>query len=289
MTTPAPPPADPAAYAGSVIRRQIARLDELADSGLAMAKEIERRAVEPAPEGEPAPPPETLAMAFSRVARAVRMTSLLQARLLKDMDEGARRAAFDHRWAAPEPAPDPIVIDDAEIEAAMSDPAFVHKVRVERIVERVAKAAHDDAETVDRLLAETTERLDDEDLYGDVLTRPVGELVALICRDLGLDPDWERLSEEAWARAEIASGVSGSPFALPPLRTAVRGGGGPPADPGARPGEERVVEGAGQAHPQFSRAFEIACPPLAPTPIGSSANGPPPPQAGEVVEFASSP
>jgi hypothetical protein len=215
-----------------------------------MARQIERRTVEPAPEGEPAPPPETLAMAFSRVARAVRMTSLLQARLLKEMDEGARRAAFDNRWAAPPPEPEPDAIDDAEIDAAMSEPAFVHKVRVERIVGRVAKAAHDDAETVDRLLAETTERLDDEDLYGDVLTRPVGELVSLICRDLGLDPDWERLSQEAWAQAEMAEAPAGSPFAVPdsarpPPISAEIGGGGPSAKRSVEP----MVVGEGHIPP----------------------------------------
>ena len=47
---------------------------------------------------------------------------------------------------------------------------------------------------------------------GDVRQRPVGELVALICRDLDLDPDWTRLAEEAWAKEEIASGVPSSPF-----------------------------------------------------------------------------
>ena len=253
---PSTPPSDPAAYAGSVIRRQIARLDALADCGLAMAKEIERRTVQAPPEGEAAPPPETLAMAFSRVARAVRMTALLQARLLKEMDEGARRAAYDRRFAPP-PVPEPVVIDDAEIDAALNDPAFVHKLRVERIVERVARAAHDDDDAVDRLIAEAGERLDDEDLYGDVLARPVGELVSLICRDLGLDPDWERLSQEAWAIEEMASGVAGSPFnhpdsARPPPISAEIGGGGPPADPGLEPGEERVVVGEGHISPPLN-------------------------------------
>ncbi len=62
------------------------------------------------------------------------------------------------------------------------------------------------------MIEETGERLDDEDIYGDVASRPVGELVALICRDLGLDPDWTRLAEEAWAQDEIAEAPVGSPF-----------------------------------------------------------------------------
>jgi len=51
-----------------------------------------------------------------------------------------------------------------------------------------------------------------------VLTRPVGELIALICRDLGLSPDWSLLAEEAWAQAEIAGGEAQSPFVSPPGR-----------------------------------------------------------------------
>jgi hypothetical protein len=40
----------------------------------------------------------------------------------------------------------------------------------------------------------------------------VGELVAMICRDFGLEPDWDALEQEAWAQAEIAGGAAGSPF-----------------------------------------------------------------------------
>jgi len=96
------------------------------------------------------------------------------------------------------------------------DPVYRRKARVEAIIERVAKADHDEEE-VDRLVREAGERLDDEDLYGEVLGRPVGELVSLICRDLGLAPDWSRLAEEAWARREAAEGDPRSPFAPLPL------------------------------------------------------------------------
>jgi hypothetical protein len=33
------------------------------------------------------------------------------------------------------------------------------------------------------------------------VSRPVGELVALICRDFGLEPNWDALASEAWAQA----------------------------------------------------------------------------------------
>jgi hypothetical protein len=78
---------------------------------------------------------------------------------------------------------------------------------------RVITDEHDgDVRQVERLCFTVRERLDDEDLYGDLLRRPIGEMVAVICRDLGLEPDWDQLAQEAWAQAEIAEAPEGSPF-----------------------------------------------------------------------------
>ena len=181
--------------------RQLQVLGELAEQGLEIGRVIEARAKAAQPgDGVDL---NALAMAHARVARAVRMGILLQSRLIADMqafeEHAARKAAA--RAAA----------------QARRDPDYVHKARVEGIVERVAKAEFgDDEDEIDRLAAEASERLDDDDIYGEVLNRPIGELVALICRDLGLRPDWARLAEEAWAREEIESGAAGSPFARPP-------------------------------------------------------------------------
>jgi hypothetical protein len=81
-----------------------------------------------------------------------------------------------------------------------------------RIVERVATSQHEDTDKVERLVQEAAERLDQDDIY-KMLDRPVSEVVALICKDLGLDPDWPRLAQEAWAREEMASGAAGWPLA----------------------------------------------------------------------------
>ena len=102
---------------------------------------------------------------------------------------------------------------EAHQDNARRDLQDVRKGRISRIMERVVKAGHDDAEAVERLTGEADDRLDDDGLIGDVLARPVSEIVALICKDLGLDPDWTRLAEEAWARDEIDSGAAGAPFA----------------------------------------------------------------------------
>jgi hypothetical protein len=220
---------DPAAWAQAVLRRQVERLDELAELGMRMAQAIQ---------AEKAGGAVTV---FSRVAKVVRLCGLLQARLIKDMDEARRRALI---YAPMTEQADAL----AETrERARLDPAHEHKARIEKIVERQVKALHrDDEEEVERLMLEACERLDDDDIYRDVLNRPVGELVALICRDLGVEPDWPRLAEEAWAQDEIAAAPPGSPFLHLPREAA---GGGPLA-------EERAVEGAGGYGPPFDRPPE---------------------------------
>lgn len=80
------------------------------------------------------------------------------------------------------------------------------RARVARIVRRVIEDEDYDGEQVERLQAEAVERLEQE-RYGDVLIRPVGEIVAAICSDLGLKPDWDDLFDEvsdaeAFARGE---------------------------------------------------------------------------------------
>ena len=190
-------------WARPLAMRQLQVLGELAEQGLEIGRAIEHQA-------KAAPPAEdidlnALAMAHARVARAVRMTIMLQSKLIGELqtsEEGAARKAARAAAARQE----------------RGDPAYVHKARVEGVVERVAKAAcGEDEDEIERLMTEAAERLDDDDIYGEVLSRPMGELVALICRDLGLEPDWPRLAEEAWAKAEIASGAAGSPFSRVPL------------------------------------------------------------------------
>lgn len=193
-------------WARPILERQLALLGRLAEIGLAVAEDIQ---------AEKTGGSESPALAFSRVSRAVRLTVMLQSRLIEEIDA-----------------------KDADADIAAGNARFLrseaHKARVERIVERVAQDRDEDV--LDRLIVEAGERLDDQDLYGDVLTKPVGELVARICADLGLDADWARLAEEEWARAE--AGDPRSPFApTSPIAAAMAAGGPLAAEP--------AVEGAG--------------------------------------------
>jgi hypothetical protein len=274
----ADPHTGPGAWARGVIERQVALQEQLAEAGLRLALAIEQGATQAVAEGRAVD--KDAAMAFSRVARTVRMGGLLQAKLIKDLEQVQHRAEAEQlRDAKRVLAACDAAGGEAE-DPALLEPAERHKYRVTRIVARIAAAEHDDdEEEVDRLVDEAAERLDDEDIYDDLLARPIGELVSLICRDLDLEPKWDRLAGEAWAKAEIASGAPNSPFAIlnaaraPPF-AAANGGEGelcdrqgrscerPPigraglADPGAKPGEERVGVGEGHIHPPFNRSPE---------------------------------
>jgi len=46
------------------------------------------------------------------------------------------------------------------------------------------------------------ERRGSDKALAEILKRPTAEVIALICRELGLPADWPRRAEEAWARGE---------------------------------------------------------------------------------------
>jgi hypothetical protein len=192
---PDPAPADAAVEPRAVIVRQLQVLGELAELGLDIARAIARQATCEAPDAVQVVKGD-VSLAYARVARAVRLTLALRSRLLQDLQ------AWDE-------------VAERHLHGGRKNAARERKARIRRILDRVIDAeAADDAEG-DRLAGEARERLEHDDIYGDVLARPVGELVAMICRDLGLSPDWISLAEEAWAQDEIAAGQAGPPFSPP--------------------------------------------------------------------------
>jgi len=187
---PAEPDASTPGAAGGGCACQLQRLDRLAGAGMELVEALVAQAKGTGPkvvEGD-------LGLAYSRVSRAVRLAVLLHHQLsqgavdpVTTAEEAARQAAAEHKKA--------------------------HIARAVRIIERVAmdhcrikpSKAGDYAYTA-------RERLEDDDIHALVASRPIGELVALLCRELGLEPNWDALEQEAWAQAEIASGAAGSPF-----------------------------------------------------------------------------
>ncbi|MEI9890223.1 MAG: hypothetical protein WDN45_05990 [Caulobacteraceae bacterium] len=55
------------------------------------------------------------------------------------------------------------------------------------MIRRAIRANHTDIDRIERLDTESADRLDDLD--SAILARPTDEIVALICRDLGLEVD----------------------------------------------------------------------------------------------------
>jgi hypothetical protein len=222
----------------ALLDRQLEALGRLADMGMAIAAAVERRATAEAPGADAvvdrvAPNHTALNHAvldFARVSRAVRMSFALQSRLIADFKGGSRTAAgepdgrgpIEVRWRED-------VVENDEVQ----------KRQVCGIVERLGEAASLDGETVERLVSEAGERLEDEGLYHDLTRRPLGEIVALICKDLGLEPDWDRVAREFWAEEEIRRPPPGSPYAGWTARQAgppVTASAGPPASRGPPPG-----------------------------------------------------
>jgi hypothetical protein len=154
--------------ANLLLERQLVLLERLAEAGLQVALDIQAQCAEAGAADS--------AMAFARVARAVRQTVLLQSRLQQD---GSDRRATTVR---------------AETTA--------RKARVERIVSRVIDDEIQDTDEAIDVLLDARERLEGDDIYGDVMTLALPDLIARICKDLGLQPDWEVLSQEAWAKEE---------------------------------------------------------------------------------------
>lgn len=170
--------AGPTDWARPLVERQLQMLGRLAEAGLEIALALEAQA-----KGGEAVVQGDVAMAYNRVARAVRQTFMLQSRLIEDLQ--AHEAGRAGRRAA------------ARASAA-----------------RLVRGAIDDdpggdAERAERLAAEAAERLREED-FSDLLSRPFADAVADIVRDLGLAPDWLALAEDC-AGAEAA--LSGKPGA----------------------------------------------------------------------------
>jgi hypothetical protein len=204
--------------AAEMAARHSAVLRELAEIGMDLARLMQRRAMAEV-EAQAAAEPEAgagrsvrgagggdLGLGFSRIARAVRQTLALEAKLEQDHHargeparaQQAKRREQEEHWQAAKQA---------------------HRTRrqyeISEIVEQAieAEAAESD---VERLLADLDERLADEADDADFGDRPIGEIVARICADLGLTPDWGLWEYEDWAMEEAETKARGSPYARRP-------------------------------------------------------------------------
>jgi hypothetical protein len=172
LTAPVPESsADAEASSRALIERQMAMLTRLAEMGMEIAEAATLQARALAQGGEQRPDALDPALAYSRAARAVRLTIALQSRLAKEMaalGEAATRA---------------------RAVAASQRRNRIH-ARIEQALAEAERPDTDaDEDKIERLSSAAWERLTEEDDAG-LLALPVDEVVARICADLGLPPDW---------------------------------------------------------------------------------------------------
>jgi hypothetical protein len=195
--------------------RDVRRLDHLADVAMEMALELRRRLYAQADGDAVALEASVgeLSLSFTRVARAMR-----QSVALKDRIDEARQARLDGEEAAREAV--------AEEKNTQPESGFERKKQVhELIADAIEDAAWDkgggrdedsDAEAdheAERLFEALYERLEDPADEADFEDRPMGELIARICRDLDFTPDWNQWDLEDWAIEEAERNTPGSPYA----------------------------------------------------------------------------
>jgi hypothetical protein len=189
---------------------RLAMLRELSEMGMALTRDLTRRALAapdapeppaPAADAKAGPVPRAAAgrrhdpaESFARLSRAVRQTLAQEAKAeaaldaLIDGDEDRAReddagGVNDNARPAPQPS---------------RDHASAHRNHIRDRVFEAINAEVRDVHKAHEALDDLHEGLAEGERYDPFVFRPVREAVAAICEDLGLDPDWSRWAGEGW-------------------------------------------------------------------------------------------
>jgi hypothetical protein len=180
-------------------------LNELIAMGMDLARLVHQHAKSQAEATPDAPPDPDLITAFERISRAVRRSIVLSRKLAEPVAPAADHAP-ERRAAA--------------------------RRRIIRAVEDTIQCFAEDTDAAS-LHAEFLDRLDGPDLDDDVDHRPVADIIADICRDLGLAAlpgthPWKRRTVEDIATLCARAAASQAPRIAPiitraaPPRTTIR-------------------------------------------------------------------
>lgn len=150
--------------------RHLRMLAELAEIGMELVREVRVQALEEVPAGRLMAADPVLS--FARLARAVRQTVALEAKVAVDGFASAQPASRG-----------------ATRPGAAVQPGFVKmKARIRRSVEEAIASGAEPGDAED-LLRDLDERLDDPEYAEEMGDRPFGMIVALICGGLGVKID----------------------------------------------------------------------------------------------------
>ena len=190
--------------------RQLQQLRRIADMGEAMVKGVQElflaRVAKELADGVEG---TDLTPAFARATRALRLTMALESKIVEAQDKRNRKetAAQTERQAEQE----------RDAAAALQARKARRKDKVRRTVEQAITAGAEDGAVdwgdVEDLRSDLRERLDDDDIEDELADRPIGEIVAGICQDFGLSPDWNIWAHKPWAIEEARTKPPGSPYA----------------------------------------------------------------------------
>jgi len=203
--------------APSVLRaeQRLAMLREISEIGMELTRALARRVqaeeatgVGDAPVTETAkPPPFDPSDAFARLSRAVRLTLSLEARA-----EEALSALLAGERAATEARREARVAREKHAAETRTRDA---RERIEDLVEREIERTAESEEDFYNLVFALEQRLDEDQAYHDLESRPLGETVEWLCRDLCLSPDWRRWTGEGWLEDDTPRRYRFSPFNTP--------------------------------------------------------------------------
>jgi len=200
--------------------RRLAALEALADMGGDLARLVHRQAHERA-DAETrgaAPGGPDLGLVFARIARAVRQTWALHDRF--DRERQAREDESEAQRAAR------VTADIEKRSSAQADMRLRGAIRMNTVREALegvldarveAEVGADDPvpDELNDLYEALDERLTDPKDKDDFADLPISQLIARVCRDLGVVPDWNLWADEEWAHEETEARTPGSPYAAP--------------------------------------------------------------------------
>jgi len=182
-----PPPnlTDPALRAA----RRLRMVERLGEIGMDLTELLQQQA-HAAVAADPASTLEGLDLKFARLSRAVRLTLALEERL----DAAANAPAAAPRPLRPTPW-EAVGLSPEDYDAKHR--AGLRRDLAYEAIEKAIELERDPAEQ-DRLILELAERFDeDRDEAATLSQAPIGAIIAAICRDLGLRPDWRRVDTDA--------------------------------------------------------------------------------------------
>jgi hypothetical protein len=190
-SVPQDPPAaddDPAVLRAE---NRLRALEEMREICLEVARVIKEEVVAASePAAEDRRKVRDLADGLGAISRAFRLTVALETKTdeyLRDLKAGVVRERAEEKVRGAE---------RARVRAAEDREARIERVR--DLVLCVAETEVPDLDAFDKVFEALDHELELDEVGFGYATRPLRESVERLCADLGLDPDWNRWTDEGW-------------------------------------------------------------------------------------------